>query len=242
MLSEEKVAGLRSFQNLWKLNDPLWEKQRKQAWKDIPLGYQSEFSRSELRLVKIFFFEGVYEEYLPPITTFVLVPFDDEEDMEKVFRSDFYTAEDRQSIFQGGLDELHAIYPNKPDILDKFINRIMGKYWEKRVEINKATKREVEISWEPDRYILRFMGQVRSILMQKRDTNYSPYFDCLPYFYSCLENADYSELLAIEKLDKIFDVIEKLKGYPDATPNSLEVAAWLEGEKSKMYHLWPSKT
>ena len=78
-------------------------------------------------------------------------------------------------------------------------------------------------------------------MIQKKDTNYSPYFDCMDYFYSCLDHANNSEVLPISKLDFLFEVIDKLKDYPKATKNSLEVAAWLEKEKDKMYEKWPFK-
>ena len=241
MVVDVKNKALKELLYLWRNDDLNWTKERKEKWKTIPKSYKSLHSKSELEGLRKYFLSGVYDQYIPPLTTFLTTPFETEEDVLKVFNSEFFCADNRQSIINGFLEEFWKVYPEDENMYERIQSALLGKSWIKRIEKDKNGKRDVLVSVDPNSFVAKFLNHAKLTLVQKRDEAFSPYLNRLDYFYSCLENADDAGRLSKSKLDFIFGVIEKLKDYPKATKSSLELAAWLEQEKDKMYEKWPFK-
>ena len=240
MMSEKEESAIDQLQSLWKLENLDWSSAREVAWKRLSKKLRPSFSKQGYESVRLFYLEGIYSNYIPPVDSFVLFPYQTVEDVLLVFYSDFYNAEDRRLIRLGVLEASNDFFAEERSRVKLISDALFGSKWQSEIEKNKNAK-DVELSPNPNYFASKLISEARLILIQKKDTNYSPYFDCMDYFYSCLDHANNSEVLPISKLDFLFEVIDKLKDYPKATKNSLEVAAWLEKEKDKMYEKWPFK-
>jgi len=122
---------LKDFKYLWKLDDPVWLKERTAEWKKIERYYKevNKLPKKELKDYKGIFLKGELFNYIPPVALWALIPIATPADAEKLMYGKLFNNVERGDLLSGSIFSLCDFYPaswlNKT--FDCFCEGVLGK-------------------------------------------------------------------------------------------------------------------
>ena len=231
------------FNHLW-LDDPQWQKERKQQWMELAKSEVfADTTAKKKKLLRDYFMFGKIkdEDYISGGLMFLYTPFQSAEQANLVFYSGVFFHNKFDSIFDGHVFDYYywPMCPQYRERVEWFIEGVMGREYELK-------EKKMNSDWikcyspEPTRWVIKYLVNVEFYFEEKPEFN--AVISTFDYFLSCLPQAKnvkerkYMNKYYIYK-DKFFTMVENVLKNDD---NALrkEFAAKLLNHREKILELW----
>ena len=229
------------FNHLW-LDDPQWQKERKQQWMELAKSEVfADATAKYKKMLRDYFMFGIKEPegYLSGSLMFLYAPFQSAEQAKLVFYSGVFFHNEFDSIFKYHIFNYRSFWPMCPQYRERvewFIEGVMGREYELK-------EKKMNSDWikcyspEPPRWVIRYLVNVEFYFEEKPEFN--AVISAFDYFLSCLSLVDVvKQRKKINKrMGKVFAMAEEVLKNDDNEPRK-EFATKLLNHREKILELW----
>ncbi|MBK8186281.1 MAG: hypothetical protein IPK77_02970 [Cellvibrio sp.] len=176
---------------LWKKDDQDWIKKRKEDWiRLISCQRFDKISAKEKKLLKIYFLEGVLEEYYPPNAILLCTPATSAKELNNIFYSGFFDLESMRRLmseFISYASEFEWVLPCIKEQIKFFIDGVLGKEYQEIMWKFPGSGNIKCISPDTTQWPMRYLRKCDDLFNHK--ITYHGYVECFDYFISILPHS-----------------------------------------------------
>ena len=230
------------FNHLW-LDDPQWQKERKQQWMELAKSEVfADATAKYKKMLRDYFMFGIKEPegYISGSLMFLYAPFQSAEEAKLVFYSGVFFHNEFDSIFDGHVFDYYYYWPMCPQYRERvewFVEGVMGREYERKErEINGRGL--VCYSPESSYWVMKYLVNIGFYFEEK--PKFNAVISTFDYFLSCLPLVD--NLKGRKKINKrmgkVFAMAEDILNDDDDDALRKEFAAKLLDHREKILELW----
>jgi hypothetical protein len=232
---------------LWKLDDPVWVKQRKKDWAFLRdhCGYK-DIPRFEKKLYEGYFKYGRQEShnankptdnYIPHVTLLTLTPYTSPETAKAIFDSELLRGV-RDQAFSGYIYSFNTLEKESIPWYEThtryFIQGVLGETYHPVME--KHGSKMKDISPEPTVWCKNYIYHSLGALIQNEQ--YSICYECVNYFLSALPFGTSETIRKRTKLKKLMEQVAQLLEDNTLTGAALTFAQQLKQHEQEIWDKW----